>query len=298
MSAGNSWKHFNPLPPHGGRLQYDFPALCINCISIHSLRMEGDEDSAEIMAEHDISIHSLRMEGDKNLLQKHSWVLYFNPLPPHGGRQRVRHVQGRDRCISIHSLRMEGDCYVHKLHKNAFISIHSLRMEGDLEQRKKAIKKFNISIHSLRMEGDGATPIGFSRLLFISIHSLRMEGDLDFYRFTSGFHISIHSLRMEGDFLYLFYERSVNSFQSTPSAWRETQQCHFIVSIIGISIHSLRMEGDMLTGGNTRTKSIISIHSLRMEGDITNGEYNTIRNISIHSLRMEGDDSMLCVVVL
>ena len=34
-----------------------------------------------------ISIHSLRMEGD----------------------ERVRHVQGRNRCISIHSLRMEGD---------------------------------------------------------------------------------------------------------------------------------------------------------------------------------------------
>ena len=36
--------YFNPLPPYGGRLQYDFPLLCINCISIHSLRMEGDSD--------------------------------------------------------------------------------------------------------------------------------------------------------------------------------------------------------------------------------------------------------------
>ena len=37
-----SLKHFNPLPPHGGR---PFPlsslSMCIK-ISIHSLRMEGD----------------------------------------------------------------------------------------------------------------------------------------------------------------------------------------------------------------------------------------------------------------
>ena len=34
---------------------------------------------------------------------------HFNPLPPHGGRQRaeIRFIRGR--LISIHSLRMEGD---------------------------------------------------------------------------------------------------------------------------------------------------------------------------------------------
>ena len=36
-------KHFNPLPPHGGRLRlYWIIAIVVN-ISIHSLRMEGDE---------------------------------------------------------------------------------------------------------------------------------------------------------------------------------------------------------------------------------------------------------------
>ena len=49
---------------------------------------------------------------------------------------------------------------------------------------------------------------------------------------------------MEGDFLYLFYERSVNSFQSTPSAWRETLCYQFALVSFAISIHSLRMEGD------------------------------------------------------
>ena len=55
-------------------------------------------------------------------------------------------------------------------------------------------------------------------------------------------------------------------FQSTPSAWRET--CHFYHSflIFYISIHSLRMEGDLKEEKEQR-KQLISIHSLRMEGD-------------------------------
>ena len=34
--------HFNPLPPYGGRPVEVFPFVRRNCISIHSLRMEGD----------------------------------------------------------------------------------------------------------------------------------------------------------------------------------------------------------------------------------------------------------------
>ena len=80
------------------------------CISIHSLRMEGDIACSFCAAECAISIHSLRMEGDLEALgdivvyvQKFqstpsAWRetesirkclcdrLYFNPLPPHGGR--------------------------------------------------------------------------------------------------------------------------------------------------------------------------------------------------------------------
>ena len=80
--------------------------------------------------------------------------------------------------------------------------------------------------------------------LFISIHSLRMEGDSLFSKHFTNVHISIHSLRMEGDRGHstaattggyfnplpphggrhivsnLYILRL--SFQSTPSAWRET----------------------------------------------------------------------------
>ena len=101
-------------------------------ISIHSLRMEGDYTSGNIPDKRYISIHSLRMEGDPPQNLRLTFQNYFNPLPPHGGRQkafvsgaRTRHFNplpphgGRPAIslyviaispISIHSLRMEGDC--------------------------------------------------------------------------------------------------------------------------------------------------------------------------------------------
>ena len=38
-------KYFNPLPPHGGRLDNVSDRLTSSGISIHSLRMEGDAPS-------------------------------------------------------------------------------------------------------------------------------------------------------------------------------------------------------------------------------------------------------------
>ena len=83
-------KHFNPLPPCGGRQhvsdsliytvrfqstpsvwretkQYNELLLDV-FISIHSLRVEGDKIPEEIRSKFTISIHSLRVEGDPRLL--------------------------------------------------------------------------------------------------------------------------------------------------------------------------------------------------------------------------------------
>ena len=79
------------------------------------------------------------------------------------------------------------------------ISIHSLRMEGDRGLYKRVVRTI-ISIHSLRMEGDCGWGICFRALPVISIHSLRMEGDKRQY----------------------YTEFILTKFQSTPSAWRET----------------------------------------------------------------------------
>ena len=105
--------------------------------------------------------------------------------------------------------------------------------------------------------------------------------------------ISIHSLRMEGDMATSYVPSGTSVFQSTPSAWRETEIVPTLILSKYISIHSLRMEGDV--SFLLRFQSMcISIHSLRMEGDykiVLNGTYGI--SISIHSLRMEGDKAAL-----
>ena len=70
LSRKSRKKYFNPLPPHGGR-----PTLVPNekaeiVISIHSLRMEGDDIDSDEEEGKNISIHSLRMEGDSKTAQE------------------------------------------------------------------------------------------------------------------------------------------------------------------------------------------------------------------------------------
>ena len=52
---------------------------------------------------------------------------------------------------------------------------------------------------------------------------------------------------MEGDTFVTLLSIFQKSFQSTPSAWRETSTYKHTAEQSGISIHSLRMEGDMAT---------------------------------------------------
>ena len=100
----------------------------------------------------------------------------------------------------------------------------------------------------------------------ISIHSLRMEGD----RYAVCGNVAAanfnplppHGGRLSPDVLY----PETLGFQSTPSAWRETDFVGTDCSDNIISIHSLRMEGDR-NGCATIPLNQISIHSLRMEGD-------------------------------
>ena len=72
-----------------------------------------------------------------------------------------------------------------------------------------------------------------------------MEGDPVSSGKTIRQSISIHSLRMEGDEMSTVSEYVGEVFQSTPSAWRETDRIHDGRNSEAISIHSLRMEGDI-----------------------------------------------------
>ena len=142
-----------------------------------------------------------------------------------------------------------------------------------------------------------------------------MEGDVRqrLYPLPKG--ISIHSLRMEGDIHGRFFDLLGGSFQSTPSAWRETQrnQTPKMQNIFQSTPSAWRETyvplysecpksnfnplpphgGRQFAYKDLYIASIISIHSLRMEGDSIHTETGTNNDISIHSLRMEGDFHVL-----
>ena len=79
-----------------------------------------------------------------------------------------------------------------------------------------------------------------------------------------------------------------NEFQSTPSAWRETNggKAPVILDVFQ-STPSAWRETNFLAVASPNNR--ISIHSLRMEGDSINVVIFRLSQISIHSLRMEGD---------
>ena len=133
-------------------------------------------------------------------------TLYFNPLPPYGGRQFIHFF------FSSNSIFQSTP----SVWRETFDSESGMLMEG-------------ISIHSLRMEGDVRNFHTPDRLI-ISIHSLRMEGDvLNAVLFAMPPHFNPLP-PYGGRQSILFRITSSGSFQSTPSVWRETALCFYCVN--------------------------------------------------------------------
>ena len=81
-------------------------------ISIHALRVEGDDRSARAWAKKvTISIHALRVEGDSLPIRFAFRCRYFYPRPPGGGRPDIIMDEMQNATISIHALRVEGDLF-------------------------------------------------------------------------------------------------------------------------------------------------------------------------------------------
>ena len=192
--------YFNPLPPCGGRLYGPLHLWYNNSISIHSLRVEGDIKRWALTEGEDISIHSLRVEGDQ-----------ANLLPMLASM------------ISIHSLRVEGDC------DNIFFCRRRKDFNplppcgGRLLPQYSAlvVTRFQStpSVWRETMDGSGV----YQRLRFQSTPSVWRETRC-FLSARSPSSISIHSLRVEGDEKIVWRCAISWTFQSTPSVWRET--CH------------------------------------------------------------------------
>ena len=123
-----------------------------------------------------ISIHSLRVEGDEMYRQSAAQQTLFQSTPSVWRETQTLWAALSTSSISIHSLRVEGDPRGRRRtsQRQKFQSTPSVWRETLLGVPLPDILK--ISIHSLRVEGDDVSRM----LLFayqISIHSLRVEGD-------------------------------------------------------------------------------------------------------------------------
>ena len=123
---------FNPLPPCGGRPTKKSDDPKVTKISIHSLRVEGDDHVRRAsFGGWLISIHSLRVEGDSRHLSCLTYPTDFNPLPPCGGRPAAgAQYRAGSPFQSTPSVWRETSTYPPKS-PALTISIHSLRVEGD-----------------------------------------------------------------------------------------------------------------------------------------------------------------------
>ena len=102
-------KYFNPLPPHGGRPDREYGKLTQKLFqSTPSAWRETRSNGHCIDPQHDFN--PLPPHGGRLVLTTIFIVTGdFNPLPPHGGRLIPVFFGGCFDYISIHSLRMEGD---------------------------------------------------------------------------------------------------------------------------------------------------------------------------------------------
>ena len=136
----NRWLHwlpayFNPLPPHGGRPYSSGGIWEYLHISIHSLHTEGDL-AGEVAAGNKTLFQSTPSTRRETLLLLiiMTQLMYFNPLPPHGGRQQSHSwVCGSVIFQSTPSTRRETDNVIEEW-VSTEISIHSLHTEGDIHE--------------------------------------------------------------------------------------------------------------------------------------------------------------------
>ena len=172
--------HFNPLPPCGGRRNKIGRVTHLRRISIHSLRVEGDNEYSHLSLPCSVfqSTPSVWRETSINS-DFISSAFRFQSTPSVWRETGTAQKWASGEHISIHSLRVEGDlnapeylvkginfnplppCGGRQSCSNFFlpamlISIHSLRVEGDMVKCPQRKHRCTISIHSLRVEGDQA----------------------------------------------------------------------------------------------------------------------------------------------
>ena len=153
-AIGGRLSYFYPRPPGGGRHRAGHLPVQCGHISIHALRVEGDQSTSSKNCKQNISIHALRVEGDISLRvpsfkpslflstpsgwratshssTKRTMPNNFYPRPPGGGRQN-RAITGQPRADFYPRPPGGGRRISHGFGSMICrISIHALRVEGD-----------------------------------------------------------------------------------------------------------------------------------------------------------------------
>ena len=117
-ACGIVGENFNPLPPHGGR---PIPSLVQHIlITFQSTPSAWRETPwyAINCFSRVISIHSLRMEGDQSIVHVAERLKLFQSTPSAWRETIYAHIPFTLIYISIHSLRMEGDSHQNTLPKS------------------------------------------------------------------------------------------------------------------------------------------------------------------------------------
>ena len=194
----------------------------LTCISIHSLRMEGD----------DLFLHSIStrqtFQSTPSAWRETCQVLhifqhgiYFNPLPPHGGRLSycaMCTISTYFNPLPPHGGRLHTgvnfvDCFLFQSTPSAWReTCYFLYLLYHAEH-------FNpLPPHGGRQWRKCTSVYGCG----ISIHSLRMEGDLERRQKRTGVRYFNPLPPHGGRQVICVSVIIVFLFQSTPSAWRET----------------------------------------------------------------------------
>ena len=140
------------------------------------------------------------MEGDRIYISKRIHFIHFNPLPPHGGRQKSG--SGLKRLLKFQSTPSAWRETLEPLHPILhIINFNPLPPHGGRRVvGGYPLSSERISIHSLRMEGDAQS-------------RRRCKIDCEFQSTPSAWRETLRTAPKS-------WRNTI--FQSTPSAWRET----------------------------------------------------------------------------
>ena len=198
-ASGFTLCHFNPLPPHGGRLSREtFFSTCVPFQSTPSAWRET---------------YDIDGNGD--------WITFQST--PSAWRETLGAFDEIGvYSISIHSLRMEGDT-----HNGYNLSTYDWFQSTPSAWRETLLgmvmNKLDGSFQSTPSAWRETAYIDLSNgVLTISIHSLRMEGDMSSATYFPAWYIFQSTPSAWRETQLLCNVHYFNIFQSTPSAWRET----------------------------------------------------------------------------